>query len=131
MQALRREVASTAKSLRTTRKSASSASAVIMPVSSENQDEAEQSQRRSANDVQLHFWQPQASHDRLDDPDGDSNREETGNEGPESRPTRRTTPWRRDVEDDDGEHRELERAGVQDQRQIGATGVAPHHRVDP
>src|ERR1043166_10166771 len=91
MQALNRDVPSTAKSVSTTRSRTSCVSDAMRIVLSQNENEAEEGGGRCAGDVERDFGHPQAGDDRLHDPDADPDRDEP----PEQRGGRRPGgPWR-------------------------------------
>src|SRR6266568_9598131 len=114
MHALKRDVASTAKSESTTNRSTSSASDVIDVGSSEEEDQAKQGERGPARDVQRDLGQSQTGRRRFDDADGDPYSGEPGDE--REQPNTAARPRRGDehVQNDRREQRQLERARVDD-----------------
>src|SRR6266480_2899982 len=113
MHALRRDVANTAKSVSTTRRSVSSASDVTGPLSSEEKDQSEQRERRPPNDVQRHLRKTQPRRDRLDDAHGDSHSDEAGGERKHSPSAVRFLSRNEATENDRGKDGQLERARIQ------------------
>src|SRR5260370_39420711 len=102
MHALSRDVPNTAKSLSTTRNSASSARDFMRGSSScrlaEEQDESEEADRRPHGAVERHLWQAQTGHDRLHNADRDGKPDEPNGEQRQSDPFASAGPWAQDVE---------------------------------
>src|SRR5438552_5194203 len=118
MHALRRDIASTAKSDKTTRKSASSVRDVIGAASPDDEDQTEQPERGRTGDVHGNLRQPEARDERLDNADRDAGADHAGEQREPRQWSTGPAAGDQDVEHDGGEDRELERARVENRREI-------------